>query len=136
MPLLVLYGIVLLATPVLLFFFYLQFDKFRKRIKEMEERNASQAAAFTREIAELKKQIAANRPAPPAERPVELTNPTEAPAPPAPLSPVRPPIPPAITTPVPPVVLPPAVELPAKPIVPPQPPAADLAKTFEPAKPV
>src|SRR5262249_60697757 len=78
MPLLVLYGILIAATPLLLFFFYLQFDRFRKRVTDLEEKNASQAAAFTREIAELKRQVSAQR-SETAEHPTEAPKPAATP---------------------------------------------------------
>jgi uncharacterized membrane protein len=128
MPLLVLYGIIVLAAPALLFFFYLQFDKFRRHVGEMEQRNALQAAAFTREIAELKKQIAAQQNAPTAEKPGEGEKPIEAQSPVPAASQSRLPIAPAMPKAVPPVVLPPAV------VVPPR-PTADVESKPDIAKP-
>jgi hypothetical protein len=116
MPLLVLYGILIAATPLLLFFFYLQFGRFRKRVTDLEEKNASQAAAFTREIAELKRQVVMQR-ATMAEHTAEDAKPT---APPATQKPPMAPLPPK---PLSPVVIPPAPAEPLKPVVEQKPPA-------------
>ena len=58
---LILYGIFALATPVLVIALYVRYSKLQARVKAAEEESAKQAAALRQEIAELKRQVVAQK---------------------------------------------------------------------------
>jgi hypothetical protein len=100
---LVLYGLFAVATPVLVIALYVRHSKLQARVKAAEEESARLAAAMRHEIADLKKQVGAQKAA------VHGTPTAPAPA----------------TREIPPVVLPPAVAAPPpRPEIPPSPPFA------------
>jgi Predicted membrane protein (DUF2339) len=55
---LVLYGLLVLAAPILVLALYIRFNKLQTRLNGIEEESAKHTAALRREIAELRKQIA------------------------------------------------------------------------------
>jgi len=73
MPLLVIFGILLVITPFLTLFLLLRFGKLRTDLDKIKEEQERQYKSFQREIAELKKQIASSGPAVPAsaEKPAQ-----------------------------------------------------------------
>ena len=121
---LVLYGIFALVTPVLVIVLLVRYGKLREQLKRNEEENARQAKSFEREIAELRRQVAAPRLAATEQAAAtESVKPTpvSVPASPAAKLPAPPPIPapvPVAAKPPAPVVLPPPVAIPPKPPVP------------------
>lgn len=56
---LVVYGLFVLATPILVLALYIRFSTLRTQLNGVEEESAKQTAALRREITELRKQIAA-----------------------------------------------------------------------------
>jgi predicted membrane protein DUF2339 len=123
---LVLYGLFALATPVLVVALYLRYAKLRKELRQLDERNASQSAALTREIVDLKRQVTALRVAPPSAEAAIPSEPIRPLATPIPTTPpaAKPPIAPAMSKPIPPAAIPLAPPVPPKPVAPPVPPAA------------
>src|SRR5215471_887832 len=73
MPLLVIFGILLVITPFLTLFLLLRFGKLRTDLDKIKEEQERQYRSFQREIAELKKQVASSGPAVPAsaEKPAQ-----------------------------------------------------------------
>jgi len=128
---LIVYGLFVLATPILVVALYIRFSKLRAQLNNAEEENARQTAALKREIADLRKQVAAHPVAmPPA--PAHEYRPQPAPAYPSVVETTkkeeRPPItapavstPPSKSTPSPAPVEPRKVEVsPSVPVVPAQ----------------
>src|SRR6266446_926690 len=125
---LVLYLVLAFFTPVLAIFLFVREAKLRKQLKALEEENARQHSAFQRDVAELKRQLAAGaqHPASAAEQPpvaeVRLPIPTPA-APPRADRPT-----PVVVTPLnatPPASLPTEMREPAKPYFPPATPPVE-----------
>lgn len=120
------YGILAVATPILVIALYVRYSQLRARVQAAEEETAHQAAVLRREIADLRKQVAAQTAAPVHAPPAERV---PAPA----MVPEPPPAPPKRD--IPDVVLPPAVVLPPKqpglmhPSPKPQPPMTPLSST-------
>lgn len=103
------YGIFAVATPILVIALYARYRKLWARLQAAEEETAHQATVLRREIADLRKQVAAQTPAaekaPPAERVPPPTTVDEVPPTPAKI---------------------PAVVLPPTEVVPPMQPPAPL----------
>jgi Predicted membrane protein (DUF2339) len=136
---LILYGLFALATPILVIALYARYSKLQARVKAAEEESAKQAAALRREIAELKRQVAAQESATDkaqiakvaSERAVAENVPAAERGPTAQTTAQKTPAAP-VQREFPPVVLPPAVAIPtSKSEIPPSPPFART--TVEPA---
>src|ERR1700740_1783556 len=116
---LVLYGLFALATQILVVALYVRYNKLKARVTAAEKESARQAAALRHEIADLKRQVAAQRAAsdkaPPAEHIPTPATVHETPPAPAKRE-------------IPPVVLPPPVTVP-----PPNPEAPPSSQFTRPA---
>ena len=111
-PLLILYGLFALATPILVIALYVRYSKLQGRLKCAEEETEKQVASLRRDIWDLKKQVAAQKaaapatvidehgPAPAAEPPKPQPSPQVVPPPPV-VAPPQPPTPPATPPPSP-----------------------------------
>jgi hypothetical protein len=131
---LALYILFALATPVLVIALYVRYTKLQQRLKQLEDENARQAVTFTHELAELKRQAAAPRPAAP-DKPISpepakpSTAQTQAPIPSPIATPASIPTPspiPVVPNPAAPAIVPP-MAVPPKPVAPPEPAAPPLA---------
>jgi hypothetical protein len=71
-PLLVLYGLVLLATPVLTIALYIRYARLRKQLNELTEENTKNLTKLQRAVGELQSKLAAATPhaTPATEKPV------------------------------------------------------------------
>jgi hypothetical protein len=156
MPFLIVYGLIVLGTPVLVVALYIRYSKLQSRV-DLAEQEASRLASNLRfEVAELKKQLEsvraikvtdeASHPAaiPPRDVPVATPRPAVAPVAPIAASPKVPPQPsPAVpptqappqTPPTPTVVLPPAPPPPLAVVLPKAPAAESPSVVPRPMKP-
>jgi F0F1-type ATP synthase membrane subunit b/b' len=82
---LALYILFALATPALVIALYVRYSKLQRQIKQLEEDSAKQTASLTRELVELKRQVAAPRAAATEQPSTPAAKPTPAP-PPAPVA--------------------------------------------------
>ena len=108
---LVLYGLFALATPILVVALYVRYNKLKARVTAAEEESARQVAALRHEVADLKRQVTAQKIASDKATPAEHV--------PTPAT-VRDTLPAPAKREIPPVVLPPPVTVPPpKPAAPP-----------------
>src|SRR6266404_2799342 len=57
----ILWGLLALASPILVIALYVRHNKLQARVKAAEEESAKQASALSKELAELKRQVAAKK---------------------------------------------------------------------------